>query len=167
MQVFKALIEKFKKQGEKTGWTYIVIPHPISEKINPGVHKSYRVKGRLDQFKFEGLSLLPMGEGQFILALNASIRKALQKKAGEYLNVEMQLDPSGYTLHAEFMECLESEPQALNYFKSLTRSHQNYFSKWIESAKTNQTRQQRIVEAVNALFHQQGYPEMIRARKNL
>ena len=32
---------KFDKQGEKTGWTYIVIPADIAQQINPGIKKSF------------------------------------------------------------------------------------------------------------------------------
>lgn len=165
MHHFKAIIEKFKKQGEKTGWTYINIPHAIAEKINPGVRKSFRIKGSLDQFAFEGYNILPMGEGNFILPLNNNIRKAIRKKQGDVISVSIEYDPTEYSLNADFQECLEIEPAAAVFFKTLTRSHQNYFSKWIESAKTSNTRQQRIAEAINALIQNQGYPEMIRARK--
>jgi hypothetical protein len=45
-------------------------------------------------------------------------------------------------------------------------SHQVYFSKWIESAKTNATKTKRIVMALTAFSKKQGYPEMIRENKN-
>jgi hypothetical protein len=41
-----------------------------------------------------------------------------------------------------------------------------YFSKWIEEAKTSQTKTKRIAMAVTALGLGQGYPEMIRANKS-
>jgi Domain of unknown function (DUF1905) len=44
---FTTAISQFAQQGEKTGWTYIVVPAAIAGKLNPGVKKSYRVKGRL------------------------------------------------------------------------------------------------------------------------
>lgn len=72
---FKATIQKFLEQGEKTGWTYISIPQKIAEQINPGFKKSYRVKGRLDAYVFDSISLLPMGEGDFIIPLKADLRK--------------------------------------------------------------------------------------------
>ncbi len=165
MHHFKAPIEKFKKQGEKTGWTYIDIPQAVAEKINPGVRKSFRIKGTLDQFAFQGYNILPMGEGNFILPLNNHIRKAIRKKQGDVISVSIEYDPTEYSLNADFQECLEIEPAAAVFFKTLTRSHQNYFSKWIESAKTSNTRQQRIAEAINALRQKQAYPEMMRARK--
>nr|MBP8244154.1 YdeI/OmpD-associated family protein [Chitinophagaceae bacterium] len=48
------------------------------------------------------------------------------------------------------------------FFESLTGSHQRYFSKWIDSAKTEPTRVKRITMAVNALAKKWGYGEMIR-----
>ena len=67
---FNATIEKFGKQGEKTGWMYIVVPSKVANKLNPGVKKSYRVKGKLDEHAIEKVSLIPMGEGDFITLEN-------------------------------------------------------------------------------------------------
>ena len=67
---FTTTIHKFEKQGEKTGWTYIEIPADIAQQIKPGNKKSFRVKGKLDNYKIAGVSLLPMGGGSFIMAIN-------------------------------------------------------------------------------------------------
>jgi uncharacterized protein YdeI (YjbR/CyaY-like superfamily) len=63
------------------------------------------------------------------------------------------------------MQCLHDEPKAWDFFKVLPGSHQRYFSKWIDSAKTEETKANRIAQAVNALAKQLGYPEMLRASK--
>ena len=63
------------------------------------------------------------------------------------------------------MQCLADEPTALAHFNSLAGSHRNYFSKWIESAKTEETRAQRIARAVNAIALKLGYSEMMRMGK--
>ncbi len=159
---FETIIKKFDKQGEKTGWTYIHIPATIAEQLCPGNKKSFRVKGRFDAFAFDAMALLPMGEGDFIIPLKADIRKAIKKRAGDKLSVQLSFQPKGYELAADFMACLEDEPKALTHFNTLTGSHRNYFSKWIESAKTEDTRTKRIALAVNALVRKMGYPEMIR-----
>ncbi|MFY7838988.1 MAG: YdeI/OmpD-associated family protein [Lacibacter sp.] len=159
---FETIIKKFEKQGEKTGWTYILIPAAIAEKINPGCKKTFRVKGKFDALAFDAMTLLPMGEGDFIIPLKADVRKAIGKRAGDKLNVQLALQSKAYEIAADFMDCLEDEPKALEHFQSLTGSHRNYFSKWIESAKTEETRTKRIVLAVNALARKMGYPEMIR-----
>jgi hypothetical protein len=160
---FTTTILKFKEKGEKTGWTYITIPAEIAEQLNPGVKKSYRVKGKLDAFAFEAMALLPMGDGDFIMPLKADVRKAIKKTAGDKLNVQLSLQPKGYELDGDFIECLNDEPKAFAFFNSLTGSHRNYFSKWIESAKTEATKSKRIAMAVTALAKKWGYPEMIRA----
>jgi hypothetical protein len=72
---FTTTILKFGQQGEKTGWTYILIPAELAGQLKPGHKKSFRVKGRLDQYPIKGVALLPMGEGDFIMALNAAHAK--------------------------------------------------------------------------------------------
>ena len=39
---FTATIQKFASQGEKTGWTYIVIPAELAQQLSPGNKKSFR-----------------------------------------------------------------------------------------------------------------------------
>ena len=79
---FTATILKFDKQGEKTGWTYITIPSEMAQQLYPGNKKSFRVKGKLDEHSIEGVALMPMGEGDFIMALNAGMRKGIGKTKG-------------------------------------------------------------------------------------
>ncbi|MEI7470914.1 MAG: YdeI/OmpD-associated family protein [Chitinophagaceae bacterium] len=162
---FNATIKKFAQQGEKTGWTYIELPAAVAEKLQPGKKQSFRVKGSLDAFVIKGIALIPMGGGDFILPLNATIRKGVKKKLNEMIRVELAIDTDAYSLPVALMVCLADEPAAMEYFNSLTKGHRNYFGKWIESAKTIETSTKRIAMAVNALSKKMGYPEMIRAAK--
>lgn len=162
---FTATILKFEKQGEKTGWTYILIPHEEARKLYPGMKKSFRVKGKLDAFAFKQVALLPMGEGDFILPLNAAIRKGIGKKKGAQVKVQMVRDEAAFEFSKEMMACLEDEPRALAGFKKLPGAEQKYFSKWIESAKTEATKAKRIAQMVNAMLKGQRYGEMIRSLK--
>jgi hypothetical protein len=159
-------ILKFNKKGEKTSWVYIEISESQAQKLKPDTRVSFRVKGLLDHYAFEKVALLPMGDGTFIMPVNATMRKALGKKEGDKVKVEMDVDERKFTLSPDLMKCLKEEPESLAFFKSLTMSHQVYFSKWIESAKTNATKTKRIVMALTAFSKKQGYPEMIRENKN-
>jgi len=164
---FTTTILKFDKQGEKTGWTYLEISAVRAKKINPGVKVGYRVKGKLDHFSFEKTALLPMGDGRFIMPLKVNIRKAIGKRQGDKLTVEMELDQRQIQPSAAFMKCLKEDPLAMKFFKTLPGSHQRYFSKWIDEAKTIQTKTKRIVMALTAFSKQQGFQEMMRVnRKN-
>src|SRR5687768_474477 len=130
MVTFKATISRFAQQGEKTGWTYILIPAAIAEKIHPSDRKAFRVKGHLDAYEYEGISLVPMGGGDYIMPLNATIRKAIGKRMGATVMVKMQEDSKPVEASPEFTECLSDEPKALEAFNALPKSHKNYFIKW-------------------------------------
>lgn len=162
---FKATMKKFGDMGEKTGWTYIEIPENIASKLKPNHKTSFAVKGTLDEYLFRQVALLPMGAGNFIMALKADIRKTLGKRAGYVLDVVMEPDNSPFEFSEEFMLCLNDDPQASKFFQSLPFSHQKYFSKWIDSAKTTDTKAKRITMAINAMSRKMGYNEMIRENK--
>ena len=162
---FTTIIKQFDQQGEKTGWTYIEIPCDLAEKLVPGNKKGFRVKGKLDNYAIAHIALLPMGGGNFILTLNADLRRGIHKKKGAMLEVKLQVDPEGYKLNEDFIACLNDEPTGRKFFDSLSGSHRNYFSKWIDSAKTEPTKIKRIAMAVNALSKKWGYPEMLRNSK--
>jgi hypothetical protein len=165
MVKFTVTIKKFGSKGEKTGWTYFEVPADIAAELKPGNKKEFKVRGKLDKYTIKRISLIPMGGGIFIMALNADMRKAIAKKEGAMLNVQLTEDKSDFVFNADFMECLADEPAAQTYFQSLTGSHQRYFSKWIDSAKTEPTKTKRIAMAVNALAKGWGYPEMIRGSR--
>jgi hypothetical protein len=162
---FTTTILKFNKQGEKTGWTYIKIPAILAQQLYPGIKKAFRVKGKLDDFSIKGIALMPMGEGDFIMAINATLRKNIGKQKGATLQVQLEIDKIAYQLNAALMQCLADEPSALVYFKSLPKSHQNYFSKWIESAQTAPTKAKRIAMTVNAMLKKMNFGQMLRAAR--
>jgi hypothetical protein len=167
MITFSTRILKFDKKGEKTGWSYIEISKRQAEQLKPGCRVSFRIKGSLDSHAINQTALLPMGEGDFILPLNGTMRKVIGKKEGDVLKLKIELDERPLTLSSDFVTCLKDDPLAYNFFKTLPKSHQVYFSKWIESAKTISTKTKRITMAVIALGLGQGYPEMIRANKGV
>jgi hypothetical protein len=165
MVAFTTKLLQFEQQGEKTGWTYIEVPADIAQQIKPGNKKSFRVKGKLDSFSIKSVALMPMGGGNFILPVNATMRKGIGKRKGAMVKVQLQEDKAEIPLNAELLECLNDDPEAKAHFNKLTKGHQQYFSKWIESAKTEATKTKRLTQAVTALAKGWGYPEMMRAAK--
>lgn len=162
MVSFSATIERFAQQGEKTGWTYILVPAAIAQKINPGVKKSYRVKGKLDDYTIKQIALMPMGQGDFILVLNATMRKGLGKEKGAKVKLQLELDTKPILPPKELMECFKDEPAALKYYNSLPQGHRNYFTQWINSAKTEPTKTKRIAMVINAMSRKWDFGMMLR-----
>lgn len=167
MITFSTRILKFDKQGEKTGWCYITISQSKASQLKPGCKVSFRIKGLLDHHPIEKTALLPMGSGSFILPINGAMRKAVGKNEGDTLSVKIELDERPLILSSDFIKCLKDDTRAYDFFKTLPKSHQAYFSKWIESAKTISTKTKRITMALIALGSGQGYPEMMRANKGV
>ncbi|HNU14707.1 MAG TPA: YdeI/OmpD-associated family protein [Chitinophagaceae bacterium] len=163
MVQFTATIHKYEAKGEKTGWTYFELPASIIQELKPGNKKEFKVKGKLDNLSIKRVSVLPIGGGTFIMPLNAAMRKSLGKKHGAMLKVQLTEDKSDFVFNSDFMDCLDDDPAAKIFFQTLTGSHQRYFSKWIDSAKTEPTKTKRITMAINALARKWGYSEMIRA----
>ena len=162
---FKTTILQFQDMGEKTGWSYIKIPAKLALQLKPDNKKSFRVKGKLDAHSISGMALIPMGGGDFIMALKAEVRKAIRKQKGDALEVELEVDAKVIIPPKDLLECLADEPKALAYFKSLPKSHQNYFGNWVKSSKTEGTRTKRIVRVVDAMVKHLTYAEMIHAQR--
>ena len=164
--IFKADLKKFGSKGEKTGWTYIEIPLKVSEGLKPGVKKSFRVKGTIDGFAIEKTALIPMGEGHFIMAINATMRKGIKKIAGAEVRVALEADEASMKIYPPFIACLKDEPAAWKHFSSLPESHKQYYSKWITSAKTDATRIKRIAMAVSGLVRKMEYGAMLKEERD-
>ncbi|MFD2921242.1 YdeI/OmpD-associated family protein [Terrimonas rubra] len=162
MVTFDTQIKKFGANGDKTGWTYVTVPQDIAAQLKPGNKKGFKVKGKLDNFSIAMVSLIPMGDGSFIIPLNAAFRKGIAKKVGALLRVQLKEDKTVYQLNNFFMDCLDDAPEALAFFNTLNNSHKNYFSKWIDSAKTDATRDKRIAQAIYGLERKMDYGATIR-----
>jgi hypothetical protein len=165
MLKYSATILKFADQGEKTGWQYVPITHRQAQLLQPEVKKSYRVKGTLDSYPIQQLAIIPMGDGSFILPLNTTIRRGLKKATGQKIQVAIEVDGSPLMPSFDLIDCLSDEPAALDFFESLTPSHQQYFSKLVESAKTETTKAKRIAMSMRALAQRKPYNIMIRESK--
>ena len=161
-----ATLQQFAEKGEKTGWTYLDIPAAIAHEIKPNNKLSFRVKGFLDGVPINGIALLPMGEGEFILPVKAALRKVLGKQKGAMVKLQLELDTAfKITMPENLAACFADEPEALQNFNRLPKSHQHYYFKWINEAKTEATRTKRLAATLDASSKGLGYGEMIRAMK--
>lgn len=165
MHSFNAVILKFDTKGEKTGWTYVEIPPDIIPNLKLKNKKEFRIKGVIDDVKFERMACFPIGGGNFIFAINASIRKQLGKKEGAMVSVKFEKDTREALKSDQLLECLQNEPEALAQFNSLTKAHQNYFHAHINTAKTGETKAKRIVHTIEAMYKKMDFGAMIRSHQ--
>ena len=167
MITFKAEIERFEAMGEKTGWSYIFIPASLASVLNPGCKTSFRVKGTLDRLAVNGMAVMPMGGGDFIMALKAELRRKLGKEVGAGLQIELEVDSTfKIEMPLELEMSLQDDHRCMENFLKLPKSHQNYFINWLNTAKTDATRIKRLEMIYKAMEDNMTFPEMIRASKS-
>jgi hypothetical protein len=75
-------IDRYDSNKDKTSWTFIIIPAAVAKQIHES-KKGFRVKGKLDNYAIEMVSLLPVGDGDFMMPLNQKCARALARVVGE------------------------------------------------------------------------------------
>ena len=146
------LLEKFPCKG---GWTYTEIPEIPQDKHSP--FGWVKVKGSIDGFEIRKYHLMPLGNGNLFLPVKADIRKKIKKQAGDCVHVILYPDNDPLEVPEELLLCLQEEPEALQFFNSLSESEQHNYVKWIYSAKTDQTKVDRIAKTIDRLIKKQKY----------
>jgi hypothetical protein len=142
----KYLLEKYPGKG---GWTYAEIPEvPLSKNTPFGWVK---VKGSIDNHKFKNYHLMPMGNGKLFLPVKADIRKKIGKKEGDWVNVRLYPDNEPTEIPEEFLLCLMEDPVSHKTFLSFSDGEQKAYIDWIYSAKTDNTKVDRIARTLNRL----------------
>ncbi|MBD2756511.1 YdeI/OmpD-associated family protein [Spirosoma validum] len=168
MPTFTTVLKKFGEKGDKTRWTYIEIPTAITDELKPGQKTTFRVKGTLDDYPIKLIALLPLkredGSGTgFMMPINATMRRGLGKEEeGTAIRVSLAIDTDPIPQSVDLLACLDDDPDAKRHFDSLAKSHQNYFSNWVEEAKTPATKDDRISKSVRGLSMGMNFGEMIR-----
>jgi len=169
MVEFRALIERSENQHgtAMTGWAYIEVPRDIAEQLKPGYRQVYRVRGEIDGQPFSGLALMPKGEGDYILAINGTMRKTLKKGVGDFLSLRLEEDREFVIEIPEDLEiCLsDDEGNLMERFRALPKAHRNYFLNHINGAKTEPTRAKRIAMTVEAMAMGLDFGAMVRLDK--
>jgi hypothetical protein len=133
---------------EGTGtWTYLVVPFDTGKEF--GTKSQVRVKGTVDGQPYRS-TLLPTGDGGHFLVVKNEIRKAIVKEAGETVNVTIEPDaePRSVSTPKDLLMALEGDATAWSAFQKMAYSHQRAYVDWIEQAKRQETREDRIRKAL-------------------
>src|SRR6218665_2969638 len=107
MHSFSAIIQKSGSWGEKSGWTYVDVPPDILAKLKLKSKKEFRIKGFIDDVKLERQAVFPVGEGNYIIALKADLRKKLGKKTGATVKLRIELDKREAAQSQDLLDCLQ------------------------------------------------------------
>lgn len=137
-----------KSPGE-SGWTYAIIPEILPDPNAP--FSWVKVRGSIDGYEIKKYHLMPSGKGSLLLAVKAEIRKKIKKQVGDYVHVILYPDNEPLEIPGEFLLCLQDDSEALQFFNSLNEDEKHSYIKWIYSAKTEQTRVERMAKTLTRL----------------
>jgi hypothetical protein len=142
----KYLLERFPGKG---GWTFARLPQALKNKKNR--FGWVKVKGSIDGYEIKKYHLMPMGNGELFLPVKIEIRKKIRKEAGDRVHIILFADDEPLEVPDEMLLCLEDEPQAMKFFKSLSESEQKFYIEWIYSAKKEETKIARLATTISRL----------------
>lgn len=109
------------------------------------------VKGTINGFPFRS-SLMNMGDGH-MMAVNAELRAGANCKAGDTVDVVMELDEAERKVEvpAYLKKIINSDAKAKEFWSKLSFTHQKEYVREIDAAKRPETKQKRIAAMMDAL----------------
>ena len=131
------------------GGAYVEVPFDVEAAFGS---KKPRVKATFEGVPYRGL-LTRMGTEHHVLIILKEIREKISKTFGDEVNITVELDtePRVIELPAELKKAFKAEKEAKTFFDKLSYTHQREYVMWINEAKREETRQSRIVKAVEML----------------
>jgi hypothetical protein len=137
-------------KDDDSGGAGVKIPFDVLEAF--GKKGRLAVKCTIDGQPYRG-SIVPYG-GTHYIGVVKKIRDAIGKTYGDTVHIVMELDeePRVVEVPQDFARVLAGNEAAKKTFEKMSYSHKREYVEWINQAKKDKTRQQRIAKAVEKLL---------------
>ena len=146
-QTFTATI-----QNAGGGGAYVEIPFDVEAAFGS---KKPKVKAMIEGIPYRS-TLMRMGSEHHILGVLKSIREQIGKTFGDEVTVtiEPDIEPRVIEIPKDLMKELKKDKEAQIFFEKLSYTHQKEYVRWVEEAKKEETRQNRIMKTIEMLNRQ-------------
>jgi hypothetical protein len=136
--------------------TYVMIPFDVKKVFGKKSH--VKVKAWINGWLYRG-SIADMGEGNTLI-VTKEIRRMIGKIAGDevHIVVEEDKDERGIEIPADLKDAFRKNPEAVNYFITLSHSNRKEYVKWITDAKRQVTREKRLGKMIELLLNKKKNP---------
>ena len=143
-QTFTAII-----RNAGGGGAFVEVPFDVEEAFGS---KRPKVKATFEGVPYRGI-LTRMGTEHHLLIILKEIREKIGKTFGDEVNITVEPDtePRVIEVPAELKKAFKTEKEAKVFFDKLSYTHQREYVMWINEAKREETRQGRILKAVEML----------------
>lgn len=141
---FRAVIES----GDGGG-AYVTVPFDVEMTFG---RKRVPVQASFDGEPYRG-SLVRMGGPCHILGVLKEIRQRIGKQPGDMVEVTIEEDstPREVNIPEDLEAALGATARAETFFETLSYSRQREYVRWIEEAKREETRRERVQRTVELL----------------
>ena len=143
-QTFTATI-----QNAGGGGAFVEVPFDVEAAFGS---KRPRVKAMIEGVPYRGI-LTRMGTEYHMLIILKGIREQIGKSFGDEVTITVEPDsePRVIEVPAELKKAFRTEKEAKAFFEKLSYTHQREYVMWINEAKREETRQNRIAKAIEML----------------
>jgi hypothetical protein len=143
-QTFAATI-----QNAGGGGAFVEVPFDVEKEFGS---KRPKVKAMIEGLPYRG-TLTRMGADCHILGIRKDIREQIGKTFGDNVTiiVEPDTEPRVVEVPAELKKAFRSDKEAKTLFDKLSYTHQKEYVNWINEAKREVTRQNRIAKTIEML----------------
>ncbi len=143
-QTFTATI-----QNAGGGGAFVEVPFDVEEAFGS---KRPKVKAMIEGIPYRS-TLMRMGTECHSLGILKEIREQSGKTFGDEVTVTIEPDtePRVIEIPKDLMKELKRDKEAKIFFDKLSYTHQKEYVRWVEEAKKEETRQNRIVKTIEML----------------
>lgn len=143
-QTFSATI-----QNAGGGGAFVEVPFDVEEAFGS---KRPKVKAMIEGVPYRGI-LTRMGGDHHLLIILKGIREQIGKTFGDEvkISVEPDTEPRVIEIPQDLMKELKKDKEAKAFFDKLSYTHQREYVTWINEAKREETRQNRVVKTIEML----------------
>lgn len=140
---------KFEAQIKDTGKGGAYVEIPVDTFTYFGKKGIIKVHATFDDYNYRG-ALAPMEKGRHFLGIRKDIRKAINKEPGDFICVTIKEDnePRVVEVPNDFRKALDDNPAAAAIFDEMGFTHKKEYVNAILEAKKPETRERRILKAI-------------------
>jgi hypothetical protein len=143
-QTFTAVI-----QNAGGGGAFVEVPFDVEVTFGS---KKPKVKALIEGVPYRGV-LTRMGTECHLLIILKEIREKIGRTFGDEVTVSLEPDtePRVVEIPAELKKAFKTEKEAKAFFDKLSYTHRREYVMWINEAKREETRQNRITKTIEML----------------
>ena len=136
-------------QNAGGGGAFVEVPFDVEATFGS---KRPKVRAMIEGVPYRGI-LTRMGTDCHILGIRKEIREQVGKTFGDEVTIAVEPDtePRVIEIPVELKKAFRADKEAKAFFEKLSYTHQKEYVTWIDEAKREETRQNRIAKTVEML----------------